>query len=149
MVPITVKVPLKEAKKRKNTKDEPKTGKPKKFQVCQKKACHFFRWLVAGNPHSCKQESKFFFGTCCSKHFLLKEHIENQQQERRIWWEANCREYSENNPDLDLASSSAKQNGAHVDPLTIRLLTVASMAFTQIPRLLSEDSPDSVLILMR
>ena len=139
----------KEPKKKKNKNNKLKMDS-KKFQVCQKKSCDFFRWLDAGQTHSCKQESKFFFGTCCSKHFLLKEHIENQQQEQRIWWEANCKEYKENNPDPDLSSSSAELNGArHTDPLTMRLLTVASMAFTQIPRLLSTDSPDSVLILMR
>ena len=193
LVPITVKVPLKEPKRKEKKNKKPRLDS-RRFQVCPKNVCDFFRWLDSGQTSSCKQDTKDFFGTCCSKHFLLKDHIGNQQEQNH-WWEKNCREYKANSaPDLsgslskltvtytdpflledqtnqqeqnrwwearfrelreivdpspDLSSSSTRQNGAHTDPLTLRILTVASMAFTQIPRLLSTDSPDSVLILMR
>ena len=148
LVPITVKVPLKEPKNKENKNKKPRLDS-KRFQVCPKGVCGFFRWLDSGQNSPCKTATKYFFGTYCSKHFLLKDHIANQE-EQNSWWEKNSREYKENNnPAPDLSCSLTNLAVTSTDPLTLRILTVASMAFTQIPRLLSQHSPDSVLILMR
>merc|ERR1719295_1755287 len=61
------------------------------------------------------------------------------QEKQKVWWDENCRKHTVN-------TGSTK---SEIDSLKERLLTVSSMAFTRIPRLLSKDTPDSMLILMR
>ena len=142
LVPITVKIPLREAKKSKKKARQ----ESKMFQVCRKRGCNFFRWCDQ-NPISCQsvtREQKF--ADFCSKHFLLSDHL-TSQQEQTVWWEENTREHHENIA-VDI-SDSIERLSIITGSLTMRLLTVASMAFTQIPRLISRDAPDSILVLMR
>ena len=77
----------------------------------------------------------------CSKHFLVEEHIADQEKLKH-WWEVNCeRQHRENNANASVNPS------AH--SLKNRLLTVSSMAFTRVPRLLSRENPDSMLLFLR
>ena len=60
-------------------------------------------------------------------------------EKQKVWWDENCRNHT---------GSSTTQ--LQIDSLKNRLLTVASMAFTRIPRLTSSTlTPNSILILMR
>ena len=125
--PITIEVPLPESKKAKG-------GPPKRFHVCENNGCNFFRWF--DQPQKSKKDQTF--GNSCTKHFILKEHIMNQEKQK-VWWNENCR----------MPPGHGDSGKPQIDSLKGRLLTVASMAFTRIPRLLSRDTPDSMLILMR
>ena len=130
--PISVEIPPEDAKK-----SQKKAFK--RFQVCQKNSCNFFRWLNENATlPSCKnaktREQKF--GNFCSRHFLLEDHI-TKADEQRLWWEESCREHRQSN------------TPATSDSLKMRLLTIASMAFSQIPRLVSCHTSDSMLILMK
>ena len=147
--PIAIEVPVQETKKAKK-----KPEGPKSFQVCQNNACNFFRWLDQpqnprlsqlhiSTPSANNGMKEQTFGNHCSKHFILQEHILNQEKQK-VWWDKNCRNHT--------GSSTTQLNSTklQIDSLKKRLLTVASMAFTRIPRLTSSTlTPNSILILMR
>ena len=82
--PVTIEVPL----------PEPRTQNrnPKRFQVCSDNRCSFFRWF---DQHKELKEEQTF-GNSCSKHFILKEHIMDQEKQK-VWWDENCRIHTGNN----------------------------------------------------
>ena len=147
--PITIEVPLQENKKPKKKPED-----PKRFQVCQYNGCNFFRWLdqpedprlsqlTSSPPPANNVVEDQTFGNHCSKHFILKEHLINQEKQK-VWWDQNCRNHTGN------STTELNSTTPQVDSLKKRLLTVSSMAFTRIPRLTSSTlTPNSILILMR
>ena len=146
ILPMTVTVPP-QGPGRQN----PRMVETKKFQLCPMNGCDFFRWLDLSQtpPPPSMQNAIALEMTLlhsCPKHFIFREHV-SKQEKQRLWWEKNTREHRDNNI-LDISETFGRLFIA-ADSLSMRLLTIASMAFTQIPRLLSSEGPDSILVLMR
>ena len=119
------------------TKKQKREQNPKKFQVCRENGCDFFRWFEPPpTPKGSKKGEQLF--SYCSKHLILQEHTKDPVKQK-LWWKENCEKHLGD-------KGSAK---SQMDFLKRRLLIVSSMAFTRIPGLVSRNTPDSMLILMR
>ena len=100
------------------------------------------------------EKPKEFRMNHCNKHFIMQKHV-TSQEEQNLWLQENSMSPI---AAKDIDGGDANSNG-HTESngsllpqgklLKQRLLTVSSMAFTQIPSLVSNQSARTMLILLR
>ena len=148
-VPCTLQIPLPKPKNKGSTKQKKKT-EGKSFQVCKK--CNFFGWVNETprkdpgyhpdpiNPILELMEGDDKRKHTCESHFLIKQHVTDETF-RAKWWKQH---YGH------LAGKQGESNKkSEASSLLVRLMTTSAMAFTSLPRLLSQRTSRCHLILMR